>query len=194
MKDRIVATAFRSFALYGIKIVSMDQIANEMQISKKTLYVNFQSKEDLVCACLDLMIEQVRLLLNKVDEEIENPVWKVIYMTSDLFQYHSYFCPSFYRDLYCYQHAISKKNHGIELVINKYSHYLQIGQDEGYFLNDIDTEMFATIILDELPKWGVSYQQIAAFTLLRGICTYKGRNVLKQFAPELTGAMEDKFN
>ena len=52
-KDKILRTTVKLYAHYGIKGVSMSQIAGALQISKKTLYAEFGNKEDLLSACID---------------------------------------------------------------------------------------------------------------------------------------------
>ena len=46
-KEIIKNTAMELFDKYGVKRVSMDEIAKEAQVSKVTIYKYFQSKEDL---------------------------------------------------------------------------------------------------------------------------------------------------
>jgi len=49
----IIRAAFDKFRRLGIRRVSMDELARELRISKKTLYTHFASKEDLVRACTE---------------------------------------------------------------------------------------------------------------------------------------------
>ena len=57
MKEDIVKRALNDFMQYGFKTFTMDDLANKMGISKKTLYEYFPSKQDLVDACLDYALE-----------------------------------------------------------------------------------------------------------------------------------------
>jgi AcrR family transcriptional regulator len=52
-KERIVAAASKLFYGEGIRRVSMDAVAEKAEITKKTLYYHFKSKDDLVVAYLD---------------------------------------------------------------------------------------------------------------------------------------------
>lgn len=182
-KERITATAFGLFARYGIKLVSMDQIAEALQISKKTLYVNFESKEELFCDCVDCGVRQVGLLLEKVEREATDPVLGVVLMASELARYLANFCPSFYRDMAGHPKAAEKRDVGTKLITDAYREYFRKGKEEGYFLENIDVKVVSTIILGEMPKHKKPYQQIAAFAFLRGICTDKGIEILNRFVP-----------
>ena len=57
MKEDIVKRALNDFMQYGFKTFTMDDLANKMGMSKKTLYEHFSSKQDLVDACLDYALE-----------------------------------------------------------------------------------------------------------------------------------------
>ena len=52
-KDRIAAKAEELFMQYGIRSVSMDDIANNLGMSKKTLYQYYADKDELVDAVVD---------------------------------------------------------------------------------------------------------------------------------------------
>lgn len=47
-KNEITTRSFALFKQYGLKNVSMDRIATELGVSKKTLYVHFANKEELI--------------------------------------------------------------------------------------------------------------------------------------------------
>ena len=64
MKEKILQKAGELFITYGFKSVTMDDIANEMAISKKTIYQHFSNKTKLVEAT-------TMSLFSKISEEID---------------------------------------------------------------------------------------------------------------------------
>lgn len=52
LQQRIIKQATRMFLCNGIKSVTMDMIASQLGISKRTLYENFKEKNELLLACL----------------------------------------------------------------------------------------------------------------------------------------------
>lgn len=48
MKEKILEKATELFLIHGFKSVTMDDLANEMGISKKTIYTNYENKTQLV--------------------------------------------------------------------------------------------------------------------------------------------------
>ena len=58
-KERIALKAEELFLQYGIRSVSMDDIANNLAMSKKTLYLYYADKDELVEAVVDRHINAV---------------------------------------------------------------------------------------------------------------------------------------
>ena len=58
-KERILLKAEELFMQYGIRSVSMDDIANNLGMSKKTLYQYFADKDELVDAVVERHINEV---------------------------------------------------------------------------------------------------------------------------------------
>ena len=59
MKKKIIIKASELFLNLGFKSVTMDDIANEMGISKKTIYKFFNNKEILVDNCVTYVHEKI---------------------------------------------------------------------------------------------------------------------------------------
>jgi hypothetical protein len=58
-KERILVKAEETFMQFGIRSVSMDDIANGLGMSKKTLYQYFADKDELVEAVVNVHINEV---------------------------------------------------------------------------------------------------------------------------------------
>lgn len=59
MKDKIILKAAELFLNLGFKSVTMDDIAQEMGISKKTIYTHFKNKTELVGAVTFSLFESI---------------------------------------------------------------------------------------------------------------------------------------
>ncbi len=53
VKDRILSKAADLFTRYGIKSITMDEIASQLGISKKTIYQFFKDKDEMVAAIIE---------------------------------------------------------------------------------------------------------------------------------------------
>lgn len=59
-KERILVKAKQLFMQFGIRSVSMDDVANNMAMSKKTVYHYFLDKDELVDAIMEAHINQIQ--------------------------------------------------------------------------------------------------------------------------------------
>ncbi|HEY8960271.1 TetR/AcrR family transcriptional regulator [Chitinophaga sp.] len=59
VQERIMDTAFSLFRQFGTRSITMDDIAERMGISKKTLYAHFTDKDDMVCQTIGRFINIV---------------------------------------------------------------------------------------------------------------------------------------
>ena len=58
IKQRIIEEASKLFAKSGVKRVKMGDLAKHLGISKRTIYENFEDKEELLIACIDNLNEK----------------------------------------------------------------------------------------------------------------------------------------
>ncbi|RCW90278.1 TetR/AcrR family transcriptional regulator [Winogradskyella arenosi] len=68
------------FKNYGVRSTTMADISNHLGISKKTLYVHYKSKEDLVEKSVDFIFEGHHAVFNKILNREISPLKKVILM------------------------------------------------------------------------------------------------------------------
>lgn len=62
------------FITLGFKSVTMDDIANEMGISKKTIYTHFKNKTDLVKEVTELLFDKISCGIDHIRESHKNPI------------------------------------------------------------------------------------------------------------------------
>jgi AcrR family transcriptional regulator len=74
MQKKILALATDKFITLGFKSVTMDEIAQELAISKKTLYQYYGNKEDLVEAAAYNVFEAISLGIDKIQALQINPI------------------------------------------------------------------------------------------------------------------------
>ena len=65
-RERILDAARRHFLTHGFHNVTMDDLAIELGMSKKTMYVHFPSKPVLLAAVVDAKLEHVRSDMRKI--------------------------------------------------------------------------------------------------------------------------------
>jgi TetR/AcrR family transcriptional regulator, cholesterol catabolism regulator len=87
-KNRILVKSHEQFNRFGIRSVSMDDIAAALGMSKKTLYQHFSDKEELVCACFSQVMEHNQHQCLSDQQRAENPIHELFLafdMTQEMF-------------------------------------------------------------------------------------------------------------
>lgn len=74
MKEKIIHKATELFLKLGFKSVTMDDIANEMGISKKTIYAHFKNKTTLVKKCTFIAMENITEGIDAICALDQNPI------------------------------------------------------------------------------------------------------------------------
>lgn len=89
MKDKIISKASDLFLKLGFKSVTMDDIAGEMCISKKTIYKYFCNKEILIDESTDLVHRTVHEVINTIVAKNHNAIeenFEIRKMFKEMFQ------------------------------------------------------------------------------------------------------------
>lgn len=89
MKEKIIAKATELFLKLGFKSVTMDDIACEMCISKKTIYKFFCNKEVLIAETTDTIHKAIHQSIETIVEQNSNAIeenFKIRKMFKEMFQ------------------------------------------------------------------------------------------------------------
>ncbi len=143
MKEKILNKAVDLFLSYGFKSITMDDIAKELAISKKTIYKYFRNKVELVDASTIFMHHTMDTRINEIVEQNFNAIeenfaiknlFKDLFKkskTSPMFQLKKYY-PKTYTKLMEQEICTFK-----ECVMEN----LKKGINEKLYRTDIDKEM-----------------------------------------------------
>jgi AcrR family transcriptional regulator len=109
VKERILEKAHELFIRYGIRSVSMDDIATQVGISKKTIYQYYTDKDELVSAVFSVIMEtnQDQCLQDK--SKADNAVHEVFLAFDMVQEMLTHMNPSVLYDLEKYHPATFKK-------------------------------------------------------------------------------------
>ncbi len=148
MYERILNESFQLFIQYGIRSITMDDIAKHMGISKRTIYENFRDKDDLLHAALiNHKKEQNRNIyaIISTTPNVLEAIYKVMY---DFVNRLNQINPTFFSDLQKYHHKICQ-----ELIPRQEEEHMKMlydlikkGIDESIFRNDINIDIISRIL------------------------------------------------
>jgi AcrR family transcriptional regulator len=193
VREKILNSAAEMFLSYGFKSVTMDDIAESIGISKKTIYAHFSTKNKLVAAASLQVIQTMGCGIGAIQDKNQNPI-KENYdikhyiaqnlkgeKTSPHFQLQKYY-PKVYESL---------KDKQYELLESCMQDNLKRGIESGYYREDINIDFISRIhfvgimgIKDTDLFSPEKYTQPALMDHfleyhLRAICTAKGLKTLE---------------
>ncbi|MBO0331093.1 MULTISPECIES: TetR/AcrR family transcriptional regulator [Flavobacteriaceae] len=192
MKESIIQKASEMFLNLGFKSVTMDDLANEMGISKKTIYTYFKNKSDLVEQTTMTMSEFITCGINDIISLEKNPIeelyeikkFVMVHMkdekSSPLYQLQKYY-PKIFKSLMeiqfeCTNKCVSENvKRGMEMEI--YRDNLNVEFVSRIYFTGVmaikNNKLFPTDIFSQ-PQLLDNYLEYH----LRGIVTPKGRKIL----------------
>ena len=94
-KKEILRCSVESFTKYGSKHFTMDEIAQTLGISKKTIYKYFKGKEDLVMASVKVLTDEFAFEVEQIIKENQDPITSIVLIYENGFERLKKFRPSF---------------------------------------------------------------------------------------------------
>ncbi|HZX73730.1 MAG TPA: TetR/AcrR family transcriptional regulator [Cyclobacteriaceae bacterium] len=197
-KEKILKGAEMLFMRYGIRSISMDDIARHLTVSKKTLYQHFTDKDDMITQIskihLERNIEEMEMCSNTSENAIDELGKISICLKKDMEEMN----PSLLFDMQKYHPKawavwIEFKNRFIRESVEK---NLYKGIEEGHFRPEINVEVLAALrmqivedVFDEKlfpkDKFNLAETQMQIFDhFVYGLCTEKGRKLYQKYKAE----------
>lgn len=197
-KTRIALKALELFIMYGIRSVSMDEIATSLGISKKTIYNYYKNKDSLVLDvvqqvlgknCSDCVEDKLKAK-NAVDE-----AFRAIYQTSELF---SRMNPIVMYDLEKYHPKAYNTfmDYKGRFLYETLKENVENGIREGLYREDINVELVVrfrlqTMLLAFTPDiymhaetgLGKTHEELF-YLFLYGLSTPKGHQLISKYRKE----------
>lgn len=195
MREQIIHKSAELFLSLGFKSVTMDDIANEMGISKKTIYVHFSNKTKLVEAVTFYLFDTICCGIDDICEKAPNPI-EELYSIKMFVMHHlknekaspQYQLKKYYPQI----HSVLKFKQ-FEKMHQSVQESLEHGVDTGVFRNTIDVDFISrmyftgmTGIKDNMffppEQYQMEYLMESYLEYhLRAIVTEKGMTILNNF-------------
>ncbi len=186
LRAKILKTSGELFFKFGIRSVSIDDICNELHISKKTFYTVFKQKDELVVELLDAMRQKKEKDYQSILDLNVNVLDLLMQSFKKLRQHsmekHLAFCydlEKFYPELW-QERKISLK----EMDLKYMAQMLRTGIEQGMYREDLNVEATAVLLanlvsnvlkdLMQVPMNTVQRVDFLLDMLVRMICNEKG--------------------
>ncbi|MEI6594827.1 MAG: TetR/AcrR family transcriptional regulator [Bacteroidota bacterium] len=194
IKIKILREAETLFMKYGFKSITMDDVARELGISKKTLYLYFEDKNDLVDQTMLQHLEDQKVSCQNIETLKLDPISYMLNISDSVSTQLRQINPGVLYDLKKYfksswdKFVEFKTNFVYQNVLNN----LETGQSKGYYQKDIDVKLIASLYVhlidflvsptgfqNEHKTFRELHFEIMKYHL-RAICTEKGLKILNE--------------
>jgi TetR/AcrR family transcriptional regulator, cholesterol catabolism regulator len=142
-KQRIQKAAHDLVMQYGIRSISMDDIAAHLGMSKKTIYQYFKDKDELIEAVVDEVIETNQYACKADISRSENAVHEIFLVMDMMAEMFKTMNPSILHDMQKYHPAAFAKfsKHKNEFLYNVCSQNLQRGIKEELYRPEMSVDI-----------------------------------------------------
>lgn len=201
MADRktVLEHAARMFLRNGIRVITMDDIANELGISKRTLYDIFESKELIISQIVDTHIENENNAFDKILKQSENSIDMMLKLSKFIFVMYNKLHPSVLSDLKKYYSVIWQKiekfhNDSIRQIIEV---NLKKGIEEQLYRSNIDPAIISMFYVKQLQLFSdednIHFEKKSKSEVIEqfvdhnmyGLMTFKGTKYFEQHKNQL---------
>jgi AcrR family transcriptional regulator len=205
-RQRIIEEAAQMFRTYGIRAVTMDMLASQLGISKRTIYEIFRDKDEILSGVLRWMSDRQNEVMEMIMSDSDNVI-EAIYRLLDLMADHfRKMSPAFRLDMKRYLSQIKDRFTEVEELPYRENNKMLIerGIREGIFRDDIDVNiinrcMFEVARLSNdneiFPPDHFQNEDVQRnfyINYMRGLCTSKGLELIDFYEKEGLQAIRTK--
>jgi AcrR family transcriptional regulator len=197
-QERIIRKTHELFMLYGIRSVSMDEIANHLGMSKKTIYQYFKDKDALVEGVIDIEIQKHETEFTHYAANSENAIHEIFIAIDNIQETLKHMNPSVMYDLQKYHGEAFEKfrTHKNTFFYGITKTNIERGRTEGLYRKELNVDiltrlrlanMFLMFDFEHFPSNKFTAIEIITETtdnFLYGMATQSGLQIIEQYKQE----------
>ena len=150
METRILLKARDLMLQSGLRQVTMDDLAHQLGISKKTIYQYYKDKDDLVKAVVNLELKEHELTCKDCKSKAENAIHEMFLLMENMKAMTQTMNPNSMMELEKhFSNAFDMiKNHKDEFLFSLIKQNLMKGIEEGCYRKDLDIDIISKFRLE----------------------------------------------
>jgi TetR/AcrR family transcriptional regulator, cholesterol catabolism regulator len=193
-KDRILHAAFELFFRYGIKSVTMDDIAKHLSMSKKTIYQFFRDKDEVVHTLLEKELSKHGDEFRQITTDASNVVEEVFTHMKKMHNMFEQINPNIFYDLRKYHPRTWEMFHRFRINFSGViEEALEKGKRDSFVRPDVNSKLLSKLRVEEIDmgfnpvifppdKFRILEVQLALTEhFLYGVCTLKGHKLINKY-------------
>ena len=179
----------------GVKHVTMDDLATQLGISKKTIYQYFKDKDALVSSVVEFELANHALLCNQSTQAADNAVHEIFLLMSVIQEMFNRMNPLALFEIEKYYPLAFEKieKHKVDIIFSMISANLEKGIAEGLYRKDVDVTILSKYRLEtSLIPFNIHVFHPSKFDLLKvnlqiiehfvyGVATLEGHKLMDNY-------------
>lgn len=194
-QDKILKVSLDLFFKFGIKRVTMDDIARELGMSKKTIYQFYKEKDDLVNQLCRIELQKQQDEFSALQDVATDPLHEIILISEKIRSMLQPITPAFFLDLqkfyptayeqfrsfrdYCTSKLIVK-NIKVGVEMGLYRKDINIPFAAEYRMAQIDMLMFGNYFSYDTISFSKTHELILDM-FVYSICSVKGHKLINNY-------------
>lgn len=194
-QEKILKTSLGLFFKYGIKHVTMDDIAKELGMSKKTIYQFYKEKDDLVNQLCSVELKAQEFQFDEMNRAAKDPIHEIMLISEKMRKMMQNISPIFFLDLQKFYPSAFQRFQSFKEDCAYKNIFINIksGIEQGVYRADLDPEFASRLRLAQIDMlmFGnyfsfdkVSFAKTHELVLdifIFGICTVKGHKLFNNY-------------
>lgn len=198
LKNRILKGSEELFMRYGIKAITMDEVASNLGVSKKTIYQHFSDKNHLVEQVLSTHMNNEKEVIDQITQSSNNAIDELFKMSRHIKSTLTSMNPTIFLDLQKFYPKAWEyfQEHKYECITESIRKNLDWGVDEGYYRSNFNSEVLSLFRVEQVQmafnpmifpssKFAPYEVQMELFShFIHGIVTQKGLDLYNEYTKE----------
>ena len=194
VRERIIVESGELFGKYGIRSMTMDALAEEMGISKRTIYERFKDKDTLLLEVIKHYKNQTREQAYDLIDKSDNVIEALFRIMKQTISQVSQMNPIFFHDFRKYHKGVFKEfAHPGDIRDYSITQKLfETGMEQGVFRDDLHLDIVNRALHSLFDLFGHDSSLVEAgfdrrdlfehmiIPYFRGLSTKKGRKLLQE--------------
>jgi len=192
---RILECANQLFKTQGFKQVTMDDIARELSMSKKTLYKYFRNKKDLISISVQAYIDKEKQEFCQIHDNANEAIGEMMSIIKHVVNMFETMNPNIFSELIVYYPESWEKMDGFlkNHIYEKIFKNIERGKQEGLYRKSLSSDIMAKMYVvkvkgimeeDFFPTKSYKKKELLQALIeyhIRGIASKKGIDVLENY-------------
>jgi len=195
IEQRILLGAKELFYKFGIRSITMDDVAKHLAISKKTIYHYFHDKNEIVMKCCDHDLKDRECVFKHITDNSTDAIGQIMQLMKHMGSMFSQMNPNLFYDMQKYHPSVWKmfKDFKEKNVMEMIEQNLVRGIEQGLYRKDINIAVIARLRIEEVEmamnpaiyppdKFNLAQVHVELMDhFLHGITTLKGHRLINKY-------------